>query len=52
MSSLTLFTILLVMGIVLLFDGFKRDGKEKAIPLVIGIVLIALGGFGVFTNCL
>lgn len=52
MSSLTLFTILLVMGIVLLFDGFKRDGKEKAIPLIISIVLIALGGFGVFTNCL
>lgn len=29
MSSLTLFTILLIMGIVLLFDGFKRGGKEK-----------------------
>ena len=52
MSSLTLFTILLVMGLVLLFDGFKRVGKEKAIPLVIGIVLIALGGFGVFTSLL
>ncbi len=52
MSSLTLFTILLIMGIVLLFYGFKRCGKEKVIPLIIGIVLIALGGFGAFTSLL
>lgn len=52
MSSLTLFTILLIMGIVLLFYGFKRCGKEKVIPLIIGIVLIALGGFGAFSALL
>lgn len=52
MSSLTLFTILLIMGIVLLFYGFKRCSKEKVIPLIIGIVLIALGGFGAFTSLL
>lgn len=49
MPSIVLFLILLLAGAALTFLGSKIEGKGSITFLCIGIILILIGGYGVFT---
>lgn len=49
MPSVLLFLILLLVGAALVFLGSKINGTGQMPFLGIGIILILIGGYGVFT---
>lgn len=49
MPSILLFLVLLLLGLVLSYLGIKINGKGRLPLLGIGIILVLIGGYGVFT---
>lgn len=50
MSSMTLFIIALVAGIACALFGSKTSGAAAAVLVIVGIVMLLFGGYGLFTS--
>lgn len=50
MSSRMLFIIMLIIGVFLAFFGSKAYDKSKLILIILGVVIILIAVFGIFTS--
>lgn len=50
MSAEMLFLIMLIIGLLLAFLGGKASGKTKVILILLGMVVVFIAAFGIFTS--
>lgn len=48
MSAAVLFLIVLLIGVLITYMGSKAKGKSKAISIIIGVIVVIVGGYGLF----
>lgn len=52
MSAGVLFIVMLIIGISLTYAGSKSSDKTKTIIILLGVVVILIAAFGIFTSLL
>lgn len=50
MSAGMLFVIMLIIGVLIAFLGSKAKDKAKVILIILGVVIILIAVFGIFTS--
>ena len=50
MSAGMLFVIMLIIGVLLTFGGSKASNKTKLILIILGLIIILIAVFGIFTS--
>lgn len=52
MPPIILFLIMVFAGIGFIYVGMKGDSKTKMVSIIFAVILIVIGGFGLFTAIL
>ncbi len=52
MPPVVLFLIMVLAGVGFIYVGMKGDSKPKIVSIIFAVILIVIGGFGLFTAML
>lgn len=52
MSSVSMFLLMLAVGGLLTYLGVKLSGKTKVVSSIIGVTVMLIGAYGIFTALL